>query len=81
MIPTKKDGAIDQILGPISTPYDADFAPGDADLVNGVKTLSLEQLQNVRIHTPPLIYDVANLPQEVQFSVSGAGCATLQVRH
>ena len=38
-----------------------------------------EEGQHVRLHTPPLIYDVSNLPQNVELSIAGMGCAILQV--
>jgi hypothetical protein len=38
-----------------------------------------EEEQHVRLHTPPLTYDVPNLPQNVELSIAGTGCAILQV--
>lgn len=38
-----------------------------------------QEHQNVRMHTPPLTYDIPSLPQNVQATISGTGCAVLQV--
>lgn len=38
-----------------------------------------QEHQSVRMHTPPLNYDIPSLPQNVQATISGTGCAVLQV--
>lgn len=47
---------------------------------NETRSESQEQeQQNVRMHTPPLTYDIPSLPQKVEVTLSGTGCAILQV--
>lgn len=51
----------------------------DYDDVESNDTHPLHEQQHVRLHTPPLIYDVPSLPQNVELSIAGTGCAILQV--
>lgn len=47
---------------------------------NETHTMALEEHQSLRMHTPPLTYEVPNgLPQNVELTVAGTGCAVLQV--
>jgi hypothetical protein len=47
---------------------------------NETRSESQEEQQNVRMHTPALTYDIPSLPQNVEVTLSGTGCAILQVR-
>ena len=48
---------------------------------NDTNQVHEEEEQHVRLHTPPLTYDVPHLPQNVEFSIAGTGCAILQVSY
>lgn len=44
------------------------------------ETRSVESSEeNVRLHTPPLTFDIPSLPQNIEASITGAGCAVIQV--
>ena len=60
--------------------YDADMV-NDTVPISETRVDSLEELQHLRQHTPPLTYDVPSLPQNVEFSIAGTGCTILQVRY
>ncbi len=46
---------------------------------NETRSESQEEQQNVRMHTPALTYDIPSLPQNVEVTLSGTGCAIIQV--
>ena len=68
----------DGMLGPTAVEYDADLA-NDTNALTETRIRSLEEMQNLRQHTPPLTYDILSLPQNIAFSIAGTGCAILQV--
>lgn len=47
---------------------------------NETRSESQEEQQNVRMHTPALTYDIPSLPQNVEVTLSGTGCAIIQVK-
>jgi len=57
--------------------YDDDI---DGHNETGTHDSLLEEHQKMRIHTPPLTYEVpGELPQNVELTISGTGCAVVQV--
>lgn len=57
--------------------YDDDI---DGHNDTGTHDSLLEEHQKMRIHTPPLTYEVpGELPQNVELTISGTGCAVVQV--
>ena len=67
------------VQGPVPVDYDDDTITAvNAD--NDTHSESQEEQQNVRMHTPPLTYDIPSLPQNVEVTISGTGCAIVQVR-
>lgn len=63
---------------PIPVDYDDDTGVV-VSTDNDTHSESQEEQQNVRMHTPPLTYDIPSLPQNVEVTISGTGCAILQV--
>lgn len=52
----------------------------DVDEANDTRTIEFSgEHQNVRLHTPPLNYEISNLPQNIETAITGAGCAVVQV--
>lgn len=47
---------------------------------NETRSESQEEQQSVRMHTPALTYDIPSLPQNVEVTLSGTGCAIIQVK-
>ena len=65
---------------PIPVDYDQDTTGVAVSTDNDTRSQeSQEEQQNVRMHTPPLTYDIPSLPQNVQVTISGTGCAIVQV--
>jgi hypothetical protein len=56
---------------------DENVIAGTSD--NETRSESQEEQQNVRMHTPALTYDIPSLPQNVEVTLSGTGCAIIQV--
>ncbi|XP_046454359.1 C3 and PZP-like alpha-2-macroglobulin domain-containing protein 8 isoform X2 [Daphnia pulex] len=70
-------------LGNASTPPQMDYddenvIAGTSD--NETRSESQEEQQNVRMHTPALTYDIPSLPQNVEVTLSGTGCAIIQTK-
>jgi len=73
------------VMAPLEAEYDQQptaanetLAPAAAAAL--VKAPALEEVQHVRLHTPPLTYEIAHAPQNVHFSAAGTGCAVLNTR-
>lgn len=63
---------------PATLDYDEEIAMSVAN-DNETRLESQEEQQNLRMHTPTLTYDIPSLPQNVEVTLSGTGCAILQV--
>ena len=72
------EDSVEGIAGPVAVEYDSDLV-NDTVVMPETRVDSLEELQHLRQHTPPLIYDVPSLPQNVEFSIAGTGCTIIQV--
>lgn len=67
----------DAANGSVPVPLDDDILDAEND-TRAVIEPSDEQ-QSVRLHTPPLTYEIPSLPQNIETAITGAGCAVLQV--
>lgn len=73
----------ESILSNASLPATLDY---DEEIVmavpndNETRFESQEEQQNLRMHTPALTYEIPSLPQSVEVTLSGTGCAILQVQ-
>ena len=63
---------------PLQLDYDEESVMASAT-DNETRSEFLEEQQNVKMHTPALTYDIPSLPQNVEVTLSGTGCAILQV--
>ncbi|XP_057381255.1 uncharacterized protein LOC130703811 [Daphnia carinata] len=64
---------------PVTLDYDEETVTSVTN-DNDTHSESQEEQQNVRMHTPPLTYDIPSLPQNVEVTMSGTGCAILQTK-
>jgi hypothetical protein len=71
---------LDPAIGPIELDYDADVSDNETTVIVETKVNALEEVQHIRLHTPPLTYEIPRVPQNVEFAISGTGCAVLQSR-
>ena len=68
---------VDSVIDPIGDEYDFDSA-NESTVMIDKKVDRFDEVQRVGLHTPYLTYEIPRAPQNVEFSIAGKGCATVQ---